>query len=382
MDAQWSPDGSRLAILKSCYFGRGTDPNNAVLLFDAHTYGLLAQVTLQKTIVAEGKLPSVCAYGNGTDIQQTVNIDAREVIWTADSQRLAIPFGYWNYQAEEMPGSCAHSGQGVLLLNTSGQLDRLVIRKDYTISEKFSGWDLQTGEPVESDALPAALPAALAYRWGDDGKLTPIDTLSTTGAPPATSFTRNPIGSPMGGATFSIWQPGSIWLKEPSDQSSTQPPEAYDAYTFQSSFVVISPNERYLTWSGAFGWVEPKGRGQPSAHDVDALGLGDLAWLPIRGAALQKALLLLPQNGIADVAWRPDGQMLAMTVPNCRLICGPREFGEKSLRILRSETGQIALELTPPQGDAAGILRWSADGKHLLLVHDRDALIWDLSALK
>jgi hypothetical protein len=377
MDAQWSPDGARFAILKSCYLGRGTDPNNAVLLFNAHTHSLVAQVTLQKTIVEEGKLPSVCAEGNGVNIQQTVNIDAREVVWTADSQRLAIPFEYWNYQPEEMPGYCAHGGPGVLLLNASGQLDRLLLRKDYH-SETFTGWDLQTGEPVESDSLPAAL----SYRWGADGKLTPVDTLSTTGAPPATSFSHNPIGNPMGGATFSIWQSGSILLQEPTDQPSTQPPGAYDAYTFQSSFAAISPNGRYLTWSGAFGWMEPKGREQPSAHDLDTFGLTDLPRLPIRDAALQKALLHLPQNGSAGVAWRPDGQMLVMTVPNCHGICGPREFGEKSLRILRSDTGQIALELTPPQGDAAGKLRWSADGKYLLLVHERDAIIWDLSALK
>ncbi|HEY7093587.1 MAG TPA: hypothetical protein VH393_10425, partial [Ktedonobacterales bacterium] len=119
MNAQWSPDGARLAILKTCSLLRGTDPNGAALIFDMRTHTLLAQVTLQKTIVEEGKLPSICVYGNGVNIQQKVNIDAREVVWTADSQRLAIPFWYWNYQPEEMPGSCAHGGQGVLLLNAS-----------------------------------------------------------------------------------------------------------------------------------------------------------------------------------------------------------------------------------------------------------------------
>jgi hypothetical protein len=128
--------------------------------------------------------------------------------------------------------------------------------------------------------------------------------------------------------------------------------------------------------------MEPKGREQPSAHDLDAFGLTDLPRLPMRDAALQKALLLLPQNGVAVVAWRPDGQMLAMTVPNCRGICGRGDYTNKSIRILRSATGQIALELTPPQGDATGTMRWSADGKRLLLVHERDAIIWDLSALK
>jgi hypothetical protein len=90
MEAQWSPDGARLAILKTCFLSRGTDPNGAVLLFDAHTYELLAQIALQKTIVEVGKLPSVCAEGNGVNIQQTVNIDAREVVWTADSHSIWV----------------------------------------------------------------------------------------------------------------------------------------------------------------------------------------------------------------------------------------------------------------------------------------------------
>jgi hypothetical protein len=186
----------------------------------------------------------------------------------------------------------------------------------------------------------------------------------------------------MGGATFSIWQPGSIWLQEPSDQPSAQPSGAYDAYTFQSSFVVISPNGRYLTWSGAFGWMEPKDRGQPTAHDLSVFGLTDLPRLPMRDAALQKALLLLPQSGVADVAWSPDGQMHAMTVPSCRGICGSGDYTSSSVRVLRGGTGQIVLELTPPQGAASGKLRWSADGKRLLLIHEKDAIIWDLSALK
>jgi hypothetical protein len=62
--------------------------------------------------------------------------------------------------------------------------------------------------------------------------------------------------------------------------------------------------------------MESKRRGQTSAHDLSVFGLTDLPRLPMRDAALQKALLLLPQNGKAAAAWRPDGQMLVTTVPN------------------------------------------------------------------
>jgi hypothetical protein len=73
--------------------------------------------------------------------------------------------------------------------------------------------------------------------------------------------------------------------------------------------------------------------------------------------------------------------MLAMSSPNCHFICGRGDYTSRIVRVLQGQTGQIALELTLPQGDAAGKLRWSADGKHLLLVHERDAIVWDLSAL-
>src|SRR5262249_51371380 len=74
MNAQWSPDSARLAILKTCSLARGTDPNNAVLLFDAHTHRLFAQVTLQRTIVDAGKLSLVCKNAYGNDIQMNIAI--------------------------------------------------------------------------------------------------------------------------------------------------------------------------------------------------------------------------------------------------------------------------------------------------------------------
>lgn len=250
-------------------------------------------------------------------------------------------------------------------------------------SEKFAGWDLQTGKPVESDSPPDAL----AYRWSADGKLTPIDILSTTGLPPVTSFSRDPIGNPLGGTTFSIWQPGGIWLDEPVGQPYKWSPAAFKIHEWRNSFVVISPDGRYLSWSGAFGWLKPNGSEQSDAYDPAAAEAGAISRLPMRDAAFQTALLLLPESSgdtfgnryaRANVAWRPDGQLLAMTAPECGGFCA--HYTSNSVRILRSETGELVLELTPP-GKASGELRWSADGDRLLLVRDKDAIIWDLSAL-
>jgi hypothetical protein len=209
MNAQWSPEGARLAILKYCRLARVSDPNNALLLFDMRTHAVLAQMTLEKTVVDVGKLSSVCKNpsGNGVDLPVDIDVDSRDLVWSADSQRLIVPFRYGSYTPYGGNANCSHSDQGVLLLNASGQLDRLLLRKDY-YSEAFTGWDLQTDEPVESDGRSAAL----AYRWGDDGQLTPVDVLATTGSPPGTPFSRTPIGSPMGGATFSIWQPGPYFV--------------------------------------------------------------------------------------------------------------------------------------------------------------------------
>lgn len=398
LDVQWSPDGARIAVLSHCDISGGRYTSNGVLLLDARTGALIRAIALEKVVPQEGSISTVCRTEYGYQFPVSPTMSTRTLAWTADSQRVAIPFRYANYSPLQMPNECIHRSEGVMLLDASGHLIQLILRKDY-FHAKPVRWDLQTGEPVESDDPPPAL----TYRWGSGGELIPADVLSATGAPP-TTFSPSPVGSPNGGDAFNAWQPGDIELTKPPSRI----PDGYGAYTWGTWwFAAVSPDGRYLIPQvHLYGRLEPSGRTPLTAEDLKGIEVDDYPLAPVRDAALQTALLALPRSTVADtsgyrgsgarIAWRPDGQLLAMTAPSCYVVCTQEpgasptlpngatasQYASDSVRIYRTDSGKVALDLEPPEGDAFGQLRWSADGKRLLMMRSRNVLIWDLSALK
>jgi hypothetical protein len=131
VDAQWSPDGARIAVLSHCDISGGRYTSNGVLLLDARTGALIRTLVPEKVVPQEGSISTVCRTQYGYEFPVSPTISTRTLAWSADSQRVAIPFRYGNYSPLQMPNSCIHQSEGVILLDASGQLARLILRKDY-----------------------------------------------------------------------------------------------------------------------------------------------------------------------------------------------------------------------------------------------------------
>jgi hypothetical protein len=347
-------------------------------------------------IIQEAKIPTKCTVPSGYQFEQTPTVSIRQAIWTPDSQQLVIPFGYWNYTPLEQKGDCRRESAGVLILDASGKMVKFLLRENASAYGSLR-WDLQTGEVVELNGFPHAL----TYQWSSEGELTPSGALST--ATPAPTVSPGAIGNPAGGSMISVWQPGRIVLTKPPRHMST----GYGAYALSTKFSALSPDGRFLVPDlDLYGRFVLVGRPELTAADVDELLGPDVFVLPVRDAALQQALLDTPMSvnsaqgsrySRAFIAWRPDGRLLAMSAPYCYTECAhgsvsviqtpaagndpAGEYAHRFVRLYQSDSGRVALDLTPPNGEADGSLSWAPDGKRLLLLRTSDAIVWNVDAL-
>jgi hypothetical protein len=397
-DVHWSPDGAHVAILNNCLIGGGRYTRNGLLLVNPLTGARSERISLDDMIIQEAQIPTKCTSRGGYQFEQTPTVNVRQIIWAPDSERLVIPFGYWNYTPLEQPVGCSHESAGVLILDASGNMDKFLLREKESASGPLR-WDLQTGEVAGIDALPPAL----AYQWGSGGELTPVDALST--ATPPSAISPGAIGDPAGGSMISVWQPARIFLSKPPGHA----PTGYGAYTLTTEFSALSPDGRYLIPDVyLYGRFVPDGRAKLDDADLKELIGSDVPMIPVRDAALQQALLDIPMsaNGAesnrfsrASIAWRPDGRLLAMSAPYCYIECAhgsvsvtqtpipgndtsAGEYARRFIRLYQGDSGRVALDLTPPNGEADGLLNWAPDGKRLLLLRTADAIIWNMGALR
>jgi hypothetical protein len=396
MDAHWSPDGTYVAILNNCLLGGGRYTRNGLLLVNPLTGARSERISLDDMIIQEAQIPTKCAYPGGYQFEQTPTVNVRQIIWAPDSKQLVIPFGYWNYTPLEQKGVCRRESAGALILDASGKPVKFLLREKESAYGSLR-WDLKTGEVAEMDDLPPAL----AYQWSGGGEFTPSGALSTS--IPAPTISAGPIGNPAGGSVISVWQPARIILTKPPRHVST----GYGAYTLYTKFSALSPDGRFLIPDLAlYGRFELDGRPELTAADVDELLGPDVFMLPVRDAALQQALLDTPMSvnsaqgsrySRAFLAWRPDGRLLAMSAPYCYTECAhgsvsviqtpaagtdpSGEYAHQFVRLYQSDSGRVALDLTPPNGEADGSLSWEPDGKRLLLLRTTDAFIWNVGAL-
>jgi hypothetical protein len=176
-----------------------------------------------------------------------------------------------------------------------------------------------------------------------------------------------------------------------------------------TKFSALSPDGRYLIPDlYLYGRFEPDGRAKLDDADLNELIGSDVPVIPVRDAALQQALLDIPMsaNGAesnrysrASIAWRPDGRLLAMSAPYCYIECAHGSFsvtqtplpgnetsaGEYTRRFIhlyQGDSGRVAIDLTPRNGEADGSLGWSPDGKRFMLLRTADAIIWNVGALR
>jgi hypothetical protein len=425
-DAEWSPNGAYVAVLGYQTCGQtsgqfvsgsgGPTPTlgGVVLLYDASSGQLAATIELDPAVLLEAVPASV----RGDPVAMSaVGFSYYTLVWSPDGKQLAV--GFDAYHQAQIPNGFINVayGTGLALIQTADHTIKVLPQQVATpqiggnitsfTPQPALRWDLRAGTSSVVQVLPA-----LSYRWSADGVLAPEVGLPATPdalPPPATS---GPVGRPIGGAHFSVWQTGNASY----DSQCTAPVTPYapqlccpiTAFYTASFFVPAawSPDGRYLIQGlgsgiGAYGKITttlaPPSHPLPAgcAASVTAQQASTLAQLPVHDVALKLILeSLVPQvNGPlgpqqqppagptgANFAWSPDGQRLAVMEQS--------EFGqqpgEPALRLYNCATGTLQAKFTGHQLLVLGhaplnalydtnnvniqSFSWSPDGQRLLLL--------------
>ncbi len=387
----FSPGGARLAVVGTTTPCQTTSPSSptfvahALAIYDGHTGALIRTVGLDQFIGAGSR-------GDGS-LEYIRAVAYTGLGWTPDGSACAVVFTAFDSADHLLPDNVLDSG--LLLVNaTSPQLAPAVIRGDGGFFSDATGvfaglpiWNIQLGIASE----PTAPSAGLSYAWSAYGHLQATLPLSQSPLAhlPVIAGPRYPVGNPIGGSTFTIWQPGVVIG-----------PAAWGKATDSTAFVTAFP-----TWSpsGAYATEMIVGVALTSARGVSAAGAvpvnatprlyrpGALPGVPARDAALGAVATQVGADGWAIVSWNPNGTVLASV--NCQ-----DKQGE-TLQLRNTDSGAIS-EVAPvplyakdagcrtyngaeEEGDYLNTnesLIWAPDGTHVLLSDQADSaiIVWSV----
>jgi hypothetical protein len=380
VDPYFSPDGAHISFLgalNQCpsQGAKGEAPAQrpswALAIFSAAT-GAVERVISLDPLLADGERTSL-------ETRYT------SLGWSPDGRNLAVVYTSFAADGASQPSGIQDSG--LLLVNASTG-EASVLRGNSGFFAALSG--VNTGYPiwgiadhsVNSGYLPDP---GLAYSWNEDGA--PDAVLPAHGTLtelPRIAGSLYPIGDPLGGARFTLWQPGLVIGGRSVGGGSAQ-----------SLFVSLIP-----TWSEDSIWFtvilaevaltggDADQRVAPGAPPVAPYPVPQsLAVVPSRDAALETVRQQVGASGWAVVAWNPAGSQLAS------IACFASHLSLE-LRDTGGGTLQASVPLTLSSGDTgcrtfgeagtfgayphpALMLRWSLNGARLLL-SDRDASAFTL----
>lgn len=380
-DITWSPDGTRIAVVGVQHVCGVQDTNftpPALLFFDGTSGKLLRQLALN-TIIAQALFPSGSAAtpATGSAGSPSLQVGYSHLLWSPTSGRLALPFDALNQSEPAAPPIT-----GVLELDPSSAHAQVI---SHALAENQRGegiWDLSTGafvplSPYALHAQPGNISGfappelggpALAYQWQPNGTLRPLTPLNSAEAPAVAAPLI--VGNPAGAATFGIWQPGSASVDAQDSAGALDLPGVASFQT--ANFGAWSPGGRYLL-DDALAWVyltdgKYQYRGPQAAHEIGTFSLA-----PMRDRALSALLdgvrlsAAQPNSPAYSVAWTPDGKRLAaatFAAPS-----DPTQPPKVSVVIYDCASGRVLARLSPPSviGGTSPLLRWSPDGRHLLV---------------
>jgi len=171
------------------------------------------------------------------------------------------------------------------------------------------------------------------------------------------------IGNPNGGASMTLWQPGSVSLVTLAASGQGRPA---GVFIWSTTFAAWSPDGRYLIDGvTAGGRLEPSGQPTPSAATLDALQIGRFPVLVPRDAGMARALDELGGGPAAGqtlwLAWRPDGRVLAASPDGDDVTFYDTASGRPLGRVRTAAAEGLA------GGLPAGAMRWSPDGRWLVV---------------
>lgn len=309
--------------------------------------------------------------GRANSVKSSI-IYYEHVIWSPDGHRLALTFSVYAL-SQDSPAVLLRY-DGVLVLQSDGSLIQILLRPQALTVPLSTEWDLAQGRALATPPIPSygASPAfvwdanrapALAYHWGTAGALSSETPLRSSMPPRASSG--GLIGNPDGDARWSIWQSGVVSI----------PARSATFLTWNTSFAAWSPDGRYLI--DAVGLAARFGGSaalSPSDQRIlTAQQLDDLPLLGARDGALEQVMQAIPHDSTdpnareVDVAWRPDGRVLAAY--------GLTPGGPTGIAVALYDTasGRRLASLLPSTNTGISLstgtlLRWSPNGSYLLLV--------------
>ncbi|HEX6123711.1 MAG TPA: hypothetical protein VFY89_11150 [Ktedonobacterales bacterium] len=355
----WSPDGTRIAVLAQtgaagCNNQVAPNTRNVVALFGLD--GQLIRLLDVDVLILGKSLPTVptvspTAGPTGTPVED-ITLRFFTLSWSPDGREIAVEYAL--QRPELPPGASGYFEQGVALLKSDGSSGRLLRPPATGFADV---WNTQTGQGTQQNTSNP--PQALAFAWTADGQLVP------QAAPDASKL--GPVGNPIGGQSFSAWQPGSI-------AEGTKTGEL----DFSALTAVWSPDGRLLApYFAIVYFLSESGPSlQPNPQGI--------ATVTYRDAAMRAAVVSLKAARdltvpVLPLAWRPDGQRLAALVPDQTLI-EAREHGiapniAEHVAIYDCASGRqlgtlstAKLVTEPVAIDYTRSIRWSPDGRHVLLL--------------
>lgn len=372
----WSPDGKRIAVLgdtQSCAASALNSQTSAILIFDARNGEITERLTPDIDVLTALPARVIIAPPSATgtslstpDIPGALGSNWKDphfeprltysaLVWTPDSKALLLPFAILT-SATQKPVDARVGG----LLREGVRTNALTTVWLDTIHASQAGkieqWDL-TGDTPTQVTAPAM---AEAYRWNSDGTLA-ADPSAATGA----------VGAPCGGASFTVWQPGSLgYTAAPAGGSLSAQDVGWTAPVSP-----VSPDGRYFYESvSASGSLVPPSTVQLQPEE-QTLAPHDMA---LQTLAQQLAQATNPDAATSLlVAWRPDGRLLAAFSPPSQE-AAPTTL---TVSIYDTTTGQLVKQLTPgsnigsQSAPSADTLQWSPDGQQLLLADSADGAI-------
>lgn len=352
VDSVWSPDSSLVALLgytQTCSQKEYTPAQ--VTLYAAASGRQVARWSPDKAIIqAMQRFPGVSASmednlarkpGWAENHGATPVIYYAQTLWSANHSRLALSFVAANY---------VFAYAGLLLANADGSQEQVLLQPEHTgLSPNTTApllWDLQS-KSVTTFSVP---PPALVYTWGTQDQLTPLVPLDAH--TDLSAYLNAPPGSPAGGRSFTIWQPGHASLL------------ASSLYLWSTSFAIWSPDGRYLITNFAFtGLTKSPEQAFPSDAELHTLGVNALPRLP----AHDLVLLSVAAHARA-LAWNPAGSLLAV------------DDATGIIDLYDCQTGHLLRQLKVQKTDpllpgSATLLNWSPDGRYLQFSSPQDGLM-------
>lgn len=347
--AALSPDNQRIATLEREYCLQPSlspptrQPGDALVqIFNANNKRVLKRFTLYSAILNQAiaqKLPT----------QNFLDVQYQQISWSPDGKQIICAFAISLLR----PATLVYPNTlwGLWWLNeTSGAISVLFAQQsqDNYLSEtlSYAVWDLQSGSvlPAQRD-LQEIIWDSPRFSWGKNGQIL---------AHPAQDENAQPVGSPSLGQSFTLWQPGII-----QPQNGLLQPR----FSWSTTFFAWSPDRRYLAlfaWSSHVEHLNEHLSATPPETNV-------LPSIRVHDNALNSLLIQGPGTG--SYAWRPDGHILAFYNFSAARIELYDCITGMLLRTIAVKPGQDTKTVPLPQsGVDPGVLQWSADGKHLLLV--------------